>query len=321
MKVLIIQLRQLGDVLLSSPLARVIKEEVPDSEVHFLTSESARELLEGNPYIDRILTIGKGILSELKTIRAVREEGYDAVIDAQRTGRSKRITLLSGAEKRVAFRKKGENFYYNTLVDWVNRGYTAWERMELLRGIGIEEPVRKYLPEIFPSEEDESAAETALRELGIGDFFLVVPTSRRLDRAWAPEKFGRLSSMIAERTGLTPLIAYGPGEEKVARRALTGKARILRKPLPLRSFASLVDRSSFFIGNDSLSSHIAVSRGKRSVVVLGPNEGWFPDLDFVVKVRKGLPCQPCGNWKECRKDLACFRQLSPEEVIERMGFL
>ena len=59
MKVLVIQIRQLGDILLSSPLGRVIKESIKGAEVHFLTSEIGKDILTGNPFIDKILVIKK----------------------------------------------------------------------------------------------------------------------------------------------------------------------------------------------------------------------------------------------------------------------
>ena len=320
MKVLIIQVKQLGDVLLSEPLARAVKEAL-GAEVHFLTSPLGREILEGNPFIDRIITLEGGILGELKTLLEVRRNGYDAVVDAQRTGRSKRITLFSGAPVRVAFKKEGDNFYYTHLVEWRNRGYTVWERMELLKPLGIKSPP-ELLPEFYLKEEEVEEGRREVKRLGLkeDDFFVVVPTSRRRERSWEPYKFGLLSKRVAEFTGLTPLFAYAPGEEEMAREAFEacGGGVFLEKPLPIRKFASVVSLSRFLIGNDSFASHLSLALKKRTFVVLGPNEGWFPEVKEVVKVKKGLECQPCGNWKGCNRDLACYKELSPEEAFNQL---
>ncbi len=320
LKILIIQLRQLGDILLSSPLAQAIKAEF-DAEVHFLTSHIGSNLLKGNPYIDKILTLHQGIVSELKTLFTVRREEYYAVIDAQRTGRSKRITLFSGAPLRIAFRKRGENFYYNRLVDWKNRGYTVWERLELLKPLGIKNPPL-LLPKFFLLPEEVERGRELLREFNLreGEFFVVVPTSRRMERSWEPEKFGRLAAKISSLTSLTPLFAYAPGEEEFARLSFEacGKGVLLPSPLPVRLFGALLSLSAFSVGNDSFSSHLSFALGRKTFVILGPNEGWFPEHPLVVKVKKGLECQPCGNWKGCDRGLECYRALSPEEAFSQL---
>ncbi len=320
MKVLIIQLKQLGDILLSSPLASAVKE-VLGAEVHFLTSPLGAQILKGSPFIDRIITLEKGLLSELSCILKVRRERYDAVIDAQRTGRSKRITLLSGATLRVAFKRKRENFYYSALVEWKNRGYTVWERMELLKPLGIDNPP-KLFPRFFllPGEVEEGRR--VLKELSLeeGRFFVVVPTSRRRKRSWEPDKFGELARFISARTGLTPLFAYAPGERELARISFDscGLGVLLPSPLPVRLFGAVVSLSAFSLGNDSFSSHLSFALGKKTFIVLGPNEGWFPENPLVVKVKKGLECQPCGNWKGCDRNLACYRELTPQEAFRQL---
>ena len=110
MKFLIIQLHQLGDILLTSSLCRAVKEHVKEAEVHFLTSPLGTEIVRNNPYIDHIITLEKGIFPELKTILSIRREKYDVLIDPQRTGRTKKISLFSGVKKRIAFKKKRRQF-------------------------------------------------------------------------------------------------------------------------------------------------------------------------------------------------------------------
>jgi len=319
-KVLIIQLRQLGDVLLSSPLARVIKERL-GAEVHFLTSPLGGEILRENPFIDEIITLKSGVLNELGVLFKVRREEYDAVIDVQRTGRSKRITLFSGAPLRVAFKKEGDSFYYTHLVERRLRTYTVWERLELLKPLGIGNPP-KLLPEFYLSEDELRVGAEIIRSLGLKEdgFFVVVPTARYREKSWGFRKFGELSGLLFEHSGLTPLFAYAPGEEEMAREAFEacGRGVLLPEPLPIRKFAAVVNLSSFLIGNDSFAPHLSLSLRKKTFVILGAFEGWFPDVDWVVKIKKGLECQPCGNLRGCDRNLACYRELSVGEVFNRL---
>ncbi|MEO2068992.1 MAG: glycosyltransferase family 9 protein [Desulfurobacteriaceae bacterium] len=319
MKILLIQLKQLGDVLLSSPLAKALKDNLKDVTVHFLTSPLGKEVLEGNPFIDKILTLKNGILEEIKMLFSIRRENYDAIIDIQRTGRSKRITLLSGANLRIAFRKSKENIYYNRTVDERNRIYTVWDRLQLLKPLGIDPKVENYYPEFFLNKEEIEKGKSILQEYNLSpySFFIITPTSRRINRAWQPEKFGILGNMLYETTGLIPFVTYAPGEETFAKRTFEKlkKGIILKNPLSIRMFAALIHFSKFLLGNDSFASHLAFSLRRKTFVILGPNEGWFPNDKLIVKIRKGLDCQPCNDWKSCRKKLECFKTLTPEEAF------
>ena len=290
MKILLIQLRQLGDVLLSAPLARVIKERMAGSVVHFLTSEAAKDIVNDNPYIDKVLTLKADFLNEIRMLFDIRAEHYDAIVDIQRTGRSKRLTLFSNAKLRIAFYKKGGNFCYNRLIKWENQGYTSWERMELLMGLGLENPIEKYLPEMYLNETADRNAKGYLKKHGIKNFFIVAPTARKKEKMWNPDYFGKLANLISQMNGYTPIVVYGPGEKDMAIECFNvlKTGHIIEKPLPIKEFAGLVYLSEFIIGNDSFASHLGVSLRKKSIVILGPNSGWFVDNENTLLVYKSL---------------------------------
>ncbi len=286
MKVLIIQLRQLGDILLTSPLARAIKERSRGTEVHFLTSPIGKGILQNNPFIDKILPIGSGILEELRILRRVRKENYTAVIDVQRTGRSKRITFLSNARKRIAFKKKGENFYYNTLIDWKNKGYTVWERLELLKGINITiDNEEEYLPEVFCDELSEGV----LKLIPDTNFAVVVPTARKEEKMWNIENFAKLIEALENELELKTVVCYAPGERRFIDKLLTlYRGPIVPKsPLKIPELAALIRRASLFVGNNSFASHLSVAVGTKTIVIDKKHSGWFPPINSIREVYSG----------------------------------
>jgi len=316
MKVLVVQLRQMGDVLLSSVIAEGIKRQVPNSTVHFLTLSPNACILRGNPFIDKILTLDKSLLSELKTTLKVIRENYYAIIDVQRTGRSKRITFLSRAKLKIAFKGK-DNFYYNVLVEREPCEYTAWDRLVLLKGLGLK-PL-KLFPKFYFEEGELGEVEKLVKEKIKTKYFVVVPTSRRKKRSWNPEYFGKLARMIFEKTGYTPVFTGAKGEEELVRTAYNSSGvGILLPAFPVRIFAGILKFSEFCVCNDSFAGHLSVALGKRVVVIIGPYEEWFVENERTVKVKKGLNCQPCSDWKKCPYELACFSTLSPEEVFSKI---
>ncbi len=290
MKILIIQLRQLGDILLTSPLARAIKERARGTEVHFLTSSIGKEILKNNPFIDKVLLMGDSIFGELKTLKEVRKENYTAVIDVQRTGRSKRITFLSNAMKRIAFKKKGENFYYNTLIEWKNKGYTVWERLELLKGIDITiDSEERYLPEIFCDE----LSEKVLKLIPGTNFVVVVPTARKEEKMWNIENFAKLIEALEDEFKLKTVVCYAPGERKFIDKLLTlcRKPIVPESPLKIPELAALIRKAFLFVGNNSFASHLSVAVGTKTIVIDKKHSGWFPPKDSIREVysENGFP--------------------------------
>jgi len=78
MKLLVIRFSSIGDIVLTTPVVRCLKKQLPDAEVHFLTKESYRSILEANPYVDKIITLG---LSKTLMMHQLKTEQYDAIID------------------------------------------------------------------------------------------------------------------------------------------------------------------------------------------------------------------------------------------------
>ncbi|MCA6489716.1 MAG: glycosyltransferase family 9 protein [Chitinophagaceae bacterium] len=78
MKLLVIRFSSIGDVVLTTPVLRCIKKQLPGTELHFLTKERYRSILQANPYVDKIITLG---LSKTLMMHQLKTEKYDAIID------------------------------------------------------------------------------------------------------------------------------------------------------------------------------------------------------------------------------------------------
>ncbi len=319
MKILLIQLRQLGDVLLSAPLAEAIKRKHPRWRVHFLTSTAAVDILTGNPFLDKIYALREGASAEVCAITKIRREQYDAVIDIQRTGRSKRITLFSGAILRIGFWKPSDNIYYNRPVKASTSGYTVFERMDLLKPLGVEKT--NVMPVLHYKHTDELFVDEYVKKHALGRYFVVAPAARKAEKMWQADSFGLLADMVATRWNLTPVMVYASQRELIiAKRcaAYSSRAHVLEHPFSIKQFAALVSNAIFFVGNDSFPAHVAVSRRTPAVVICGPTSGWFVEDRRTLLIYKGLECQPCNKYEACPFNMLCYRSLSPEEVFKKM---
>ncbi|WP_035587012.1 glycosyltransferase family 9 protein [Hippea jasoniae] len=319
MKILVIQLRQLGDVLLSSSIPRAIKTVYPQVKVDFLTSKAAKDILTLNPYIDNLITLKNGFLEEAKAWITIRKQKYDAILDLQRTARSQRITLFSNAKIRAAFFKKGTNLFYNTLIQQTFKDYTTFERLEILKAVGIENPP-KFMPELYFNQKDKAFILNYLQSKNIKNYFVVSPTARKTHKMWSAEEFGKLSKKIAETFKLTPIIIYGSDKEKpiasICRKFSGGI--LIEKPFTIKQTAALIKDAFCVVGNDSFVCHIGVSQKTKTAVIGGPTGGWFLENDKTKVFYKGLDCQPCNNPKNCPYNLKCYRDLKHTEIADRV---
>ncbi len=100
-RVLLVQLKRIGDVLLCTPLVRALREDNAERRILFLTEEPNREVLRRNPAIDEIITIpdpeNTSLTGWMKFIRMLRRERLNTVIDLSGTPRSCFLTFASGA--------------------------------------------------------------------------------------------------------------------------------------------------------------------------------------------------------------------------------
>jgi ADP-heptose:LPS heptosyltransferase len=327
MKILIIQIRQLGDVLLSTPLAECIKKNIDNSEVHFLTSSNSYDILEGNPFIDKIILLDNGIFNEISILKNIRINKYDAIIDVQRTGRSKRLTGFSNAKLKIGFEKSSGNGFYNYLVKPEDTGYVVTDRFELLKPLGIR-GCREIYPYLHIDKQSMDESELLLNENKINRFILFAPTARRIRKMLPPEKFKKLVYNLCYHFNTKAIITYGKGEEKIVDdfvRGLNVDYFLPENPLKIKVLAALISKSFLFVGNNSFSGHVALTQNINSVIFSGPEVQWFPknkvncliinDYDF---------CISCPYEFDCKKDkeesdyLKCFKETDVEKVFDKI---
>lgn len=320
-KILVIQLRQVGDVLLTTPALRILRTHYPHSHITFLTEKASAPLVMNNPHLDEVLIRNRSSSwrEELKLIRQIRRQQYDLVLDFFRNPRSGWLTLLSGAKYRVAIHHPLRAFFYNiTPKIQTGRDYAVLDKLKLLKAIGLEGDLTP--PHLDIPEEAEVYIEKFLVTQGISrwDFIITIsPTSRRPHRKWIPEKYAQLADWLVETYGAKIVFVWGPGEKEEVISILKKchYPHTLACPTDLLQLAALLDKSQLHIGNESAPRHIAVARGTPTLTILGPtNEvNWTYPSPFHRVVYESVPCRPCEK-KTCAYQMECMRYLTVEKV-------
>ena len=286
-RVLLIQLRRLGDVVLTTALIDDISRAFPEAAVDFLVGPAAAPLLAGHPQIrERIVFDAERRRAMTSEVRSRR---YDWVVDLQGSLSTSLLARASGASVRLGWRVRGWQFWYtharsrNGPVEYVVR-----ERRRLLELAGV--TVGDSLPRIHLSAEELELGERDARACGapagvprVG----ILLSTREPAKDWSVDGFAAVAAALAA-DGCTPLIFGTPGdEERVERiRALAPGAAVV-PPLSLRRFLGVLASTKVFVSGDTGPAHMADALGVPRVTIFGPTPSvaWSPGLATTVSVR------------------------------------
>lgn len=325
-RILVCQLRQIGDVVLTTPALELLRRRYPDAELHMLTEKKCAPLLERNPYLDHVWALDKKKLSslfrELSWYWHVARTGFDLVVDFQQLPRCRWVVAFSGAPVRLSYTPPWyTRLLYTHSADMID-GYSAMSKASVLRPLGIVWNGER--PRIWLSDEEHASARDLLARCGLtADMRLITidPTHRQPTRRWPLAHYAGLISDLSSRDpSLRFLPLWGPGEEAeiTALKAGCPEGSLLLpdRMLSLREMAACIAEAALHIGNCSAPRHIAVAVGTPSLTVLGSTgPSWtFPSPEHS-HIALNLPCQPC-NRNHC-PDIRCLNELAPSPVADR----
>jgi len=282
-KILVIQTRRLGDVLMITPMLRAIARALPGAETHVCVEASSAAPVRGNPHASQVVIAESRV--PVRLVGMLRRERYDVVIDGRGTPGSARLAFLTGAKMRVGCDRVWRRLFYTHRVPpSAGPRYSALGKLALLGPLGIESSDCRI--ELFPSDDDRREAERRWRSLGLPDRARVVafsPVSRRRWKRWPAERFAEVCDRWAERAGVVFLPVFGPGEEPMVERVI---ARLRNRsivanpgsPVSFGALAPLMARCAFYFGNDNGVRHAAIAAGIPTAAVFGPPnpESWTP---------------------------------------------
>lgn len=329
-KILCIQLKQIGDVLMTTPAIRSLAEACPDAEIHILTQVPSDQIFAHNPHVSRTLLYpGSEKLSEiLSLIRILRRERYSTVIDFFGLPKTALLSRLTGASRRIGFERPGRSmFYTHPVKDGSTASYSALQRAHLLSALGIS-GIKPEL-DFFVGTEDESKADGILSRLNRDQtkpLVSVSPVSRRDYKVWPAERFADLCDFLIGEYSAQILFLWGPGEYHFIE-AVREKMRYAALPdydIPsISETVALLKQVDLHIGNDNGPMHFAISTGVRTVAIFGRPlmRNWTPpgqDRHLAVEFDPG--CKESCHYPKCK--LECIRELEPDlprqKVVEQM---
>ncbi len=280
-------MRFLGDALLSTPLASAARHAWPGCEIDMLVFRGCEAMLEGNPHIDRVLTVEQRP-SRSEQWRHLRTHWnrYDLAFITQ-TGTRPLLYGWTAARFAVApsSAEHGKNWWKRALlwkhVPSSNATARVLENEDLLKAVGIEMASAAPTP---PSAGLDRAALSTLIGADLSLPYVVLhPSPRWRYKQWNDDGWRSLVRCLLDRA-CTVVVTGGPGDEE--RRYLERVLGDLRSPrliplpgrLSLAQTADLIRHARLFVGVDTATTHVAAATGTPTVAIFGPTDPaiWGP---------------------------------------------
>jgi ADP-heptose:LPS heptosyltransferase len=312
MKILVIRFSSIGDIVLTTPVIRNIRQQLPDTELHYLTKNTFKTVLQHNPYIDKLHYLDD---SWDEMINSLKKEHFDIVIDLHHNLRTARI--------KSALKVKSYSFPKLNIEKWL---YTSF-KINRLPDIHI---VDRYIATVsslgivndgqgldyFISKEDEIQLEDLPHAHFAGHIALVIGAAHATKRM-PVDLLQQLCSMIQH-----PIILLGSKEDKERGDAIASvdviKIYNSCGKFSLNESADIVRRSKLVITHDTGLMHIAAAFKKPIISIWGntvPDFGMYPyygnkpvpNQIFEVKKLSCRPCSKIGSDKCPKKHFKCMR--------------
>jgi len=286
MKLLLIQLRRLGDALMTTPSVAAIKRARPQAEIHFLIQEGCAGIVRGNPDVDAVIPADSQGFFGLA--RRLRREHYDTVVDFQGLPKTALLAKLTGARQRVGFARRFRSLFYTHAVSHAKSPeYSAIGKARLLVPLGI--PVSGFtlrLP-VGPGHDAEARAVSVALDLdAAGRVAAFSPVSRREYKRWPLSRFAAVCDALYKRRGWRFLPLFGPDEAWAVDEVITQSRcrEAFLYPYPVPSFNALfplLKKCAFYFGNDNGIRHAAIAAGLPTAAVFGTPDprAWTPPDD------------------------------------------
>ena len=341
MKILVIQQKRIGDVLVGTSICNNLRKRFPEAEIHYMIYHFTRDVVKHNPNIDKAVWFAdryRNPVNLLGLVTQVRRERYDILIDAYEKLETWVIARLSSVPIRISYKKPYRQYIYNRLEEVVKEPQTAAgmaieNRLALLRSLHASKVTPDSEPKIFLNRAERQWAKNQLEKMGIDErqpLLMVGVLGSVPDKTW-PLEFMRVAIERLLARGIQLAFSYFPHQREEVwcfYKSLKDKqgAFFQLRFENLRQMSALVERCAVYLGNDCGYPHIAKAVGTPTVTLFAPfvqKDHWstFEDgvqnlgihlVDFEPDV---IEKRTLGPLRKRYRDY--YRRLTPDRVWEK----
>ena len=316
-----IRFSSIGDVVLTTPVLRGLKEQIDGAEVHFLTKKAFLPIIANNPRVDKVYSMEHHIN---EVIEALKEEKYDFILDLHNNLRTKSV--------KAKLKRPSQSFSKLNWKKWllvrfkINRMpkiHIVERYFETAISLGVKndhKPCEYYIPQKDKVDVNQefSLNPKSFIALAIGAQF----ATKQMPKSLLVE--------IIKRSTQPLILIGGPTDVTLAEELMNDISNTdlhnACGKFNLNQSASIVEQSNGIITNDTGMMHIASCFNLKIASVWGntvPDLGMFPyspkENNYSIHQVEGLSCRPCSKigFKECPKGhFKCMKEQNPEEILK-----
>ena len=331
--ILVVRLSAIGDIVMSSPVARAIKERWPNSELTWIVQPECAALLRSNSYVDNLIVWDKNhwksllkrgkfatFWQEIRKFRSMlRAYHFELAIDLQGLMKSAILVWLSGAKHRVGLGcQEGSNMLMTKTISR-NLGdldQIGSEYRYLVNQLGMtDSPWDMSIS--FTNEILEKINNLLAIHVDDARFAVFCPFTTRAQKHWFEKHWIQLAKTLIDLYGLKIVILGGPGDTDNAKiMAERCDAISLAGQTSLQEAAAIISKASLLVGVDTGLTHMGHGYNIPTVALFGSTCPYtYTGLDSSKIIYLDLPCSPCRRNPTCGGTYDCMRKISPETVL------
>ncbi len=333
-RILVVTLRRIGDVLLTTPLIRSLRRALPDAAIDVLVFDGTDGILKGNPDIDRIITMpARPSVIESAGLALQLWRRYDLAVSTQSGDRPTFFAFAGGRCRAGLIATDG-----SWLGRWL-KSLVLQQRTPAVENIHRVERALRLADAIGIARVPELVCPAATMPSGVtaGERYAVIHASPMFAyKEWTRDGWRALAAGLEQR-GLAVVAIGGPGEAE--RHYLDGIWQGIAKVHQVRwpETMALLAKATIYVGPDTSVTHLAAAAGCPTIALFGPmdprvwgpwpvgglSEPWqasgkMQNRGNVWIVQNPLPCLPC-TFEGCERHIdsrsICLDELEPAQVL------
>lgn len=332
--ILIIRLSAIGDIVMASPLIRLLRVRFPGARLSWLVQPEGKALLDADGMLDEVLVWPRNDWRRLwrerrwwrlwQEVRGFRRElrarRFDLVLDVQGLLKSGWCAWLTGAQERIGLGSKEGSGWFMTRVVQKPRGETriGSEYRHLAHALGLD--ARQFSMRIALTPEDERDARDRVGRAGVsGGYAVFCPFTTRAQKHWSADAWVDLARRLSAELGLRAFVLGGPND-RAAANDITSRAGATTIDVvgqtTLRQAAALIRGARLLVGVDTGLTHMGTAFGIPTLALFGSTCPYREtDSPHTVVLYKQLPCSPCYRNPTCGGAFTCMMSISVDDVV------
>ncbi|MTH14385.1 glycosyltransferase family 9 protein [Flavobacterium sp. LC2016-01] len=291
MKILVIQQKRIGDVLLTSILCNSLKQAYPDATIDFMCYPNCKDVLLGNPNIDSIILlpneVRKSYPSLFKFFFEIRAKKYDVLFDVYGKLETNLITLFSGATTKISYYKWYSSLFYNHNLHRLPKeaktkyGQAIDNRLLLLQPLKLDESAINPYPKLYVAPKDNDDALALFKKHNVDQNKKIVMISllgSEKIKTYPLEYMAEIVEYVSQNNDAEILFNYFPSQKEDAQKVYDLCSSETQKKIhfdllagTLSSFIAIMDLCDVIIGNDGGAINMAKALNKPSFTIFSPH--------------------------------------------------